>query len=137
MKQKQIVGILLTTILTSCGIPKMIEDSKQSQTWNGTVQFSPAAKDTYTSQSLKDFLRKNKQTKIVLRAPESYSSFSVVRNEKIAFQSLYNDIEKELLKSDFIVRDRKLFESTFGQMDIQDGKMIKKKFDTDIILPSA
>lgn len=128
LKLIETFGVIL---LTSCGTVQQIQ---QAQTWNGTVQFSPAPKDTYTSDNLKQFLKATKQPKIVLRAPDSYSSFSVVRNEKISFQSLYNDIEKELMKTGFIVRDRKLFESTFGQYDIQDGKMIKKKFDTDLIL---
>jgi hypothetical protein len=131
MTKKIITTTLVTMTLLSCDTVKQIQ---QAQTWNGAVQFSPAPKDTYTSDNLKQFLKTTKQPKIVLRALDSYSSFSVVRNEKISFQSLYNDIEKELMKSGFIVRDRKLFESTFGQYDVQDGKMIKKKFDTDLIL---
>lgn len=107
MNLKIISMCLISTILSSCGAVQQIQ---QSQTWNGTVQFSPASKETFTSQKLKEFLRKNKNPKIVLRAPNSYSDFSIARQEKMSFQSLYNDIEKELLKAGFIVRDRKIFE---------------------------
>ena len=136
MNFKLISGLLTTTLLTSCVSVQQIQQIQQAQTWNGIVKFSPAPSEVFTSQNLKDFLLKNKSPKIVLRASDSYSDFSIARQEKTSYQSLYNDIEKELLKAGFTVRDRKLFERVVqsGNVEISDGKQVKKQFDTDLIL---
>ena len=95
------------------------------------VSFQSPPSETFTTNKLKAFLKDNPNPKVVLRVPNAKSSAT----EEDANTYIYNTIEKELLKHNFIVRDRALFNEIIRKSgDRVDYSEIKKKTDTDIIL---
>lgn len=95
------------------------------------VTFQAPTPETISSDKLKEFLKENPNPKIVLRVPNSKSSAT----EEDVNTYIYNTIEKELLKKNFIVRDRALFNEIIRKSgDKVDYSELKKNTDTDIIL---
>ena len=70
-----------------------------------TIKFSEQDNDVYTTEKLSEFLRQNKNPKVVLRV----SNTSLVITDQENNDYLYNAIENQLLASGFVVRDRQLF----------------------------
>ena len=95
------------------------------------LKFAKTPDDIVTTSSLKQFLSKNKNPKVVLRV--SASSYTVTEDENIDY--LYNAIENQLLASGFVVRDRQLFNQIIGNDDNNiDYEKLKSKSDTDLII---
>ncbi|WP_343671722.1 hypothetical protein [Chitinophaga sp.] len=95
------------------------------------VSFQSPPSETFTTNKLKVFLKDNPNPKVVLRVPNTKSSTT----EEDANTYIYNTIEKELLKHNFIVRDRALFNEIIRKSgDKVDYSELKKNTDTDIIL---
>ena len=118
MKKLNILLITLTLILSSCSITK-------------TLKFTQKSNDIVRTQSLKDFLSKNKNPKVVLRVNESSLSVTEVENNDY----LFNAIENQLLASGFIVRDRQLFNQIIDNEENNiDYKKLREKSDTDLII---
>ena len=121
---RQIFSILIVVILilTSCSPGKQI------------IKFPTVPDETYANPNLKDFFKKNRNPNIVLRVPnnndKATSNTSTNKNNDV----LYNTIEKELLKENFSVRDRGLFNELLSKSQTSDYSKIKELTNTDIIL---
>lgn len=95
------------------------------------VQFRPPQSETFSTDKLKAFLKKTPNPKVVLRVPNTQGNAT----EEDANTYIYNTIEKELLRNNFIVRDRALFNEIIKKSgDKIEYSELQKKTDTDIIL---
>jgi hypothetical protein len=98
------------------------------------VKFPTKPDETYANPALKDFFKANANPNIVLRVPntndKATSNTSTNKNSDI----LYNAIEKALLKENFSVRDRGLFNELLSKSQTSDYSKIKELTNTDIIL---
>lgn len=98
------------------------------------IKFSAVPDETYANPNLKELFRSNRNPNIVLRVPnnndKATSNTSVSKNTDV----LYNTIEKELLKENFSVRDRGLFNELLSKAATSDYSKIKELTNTDIIL---
>ena len=90
-----------TTLLTLFFIATFMLSCSTSK----TVRFTSKQDDIVKTESLKNFLDKTKNPKVVLRVSDA--SYTVTEDENIDY--LFNTIENQLLASGFIVRDRQLF----------------------------
>lgn len=116
-----------STILLSISLVLLSFNCSSSK----TLRFSKKADDIVKTESLKDFLSKNKNPKVVLRVNDA--SYAVTEDENIDY--LYNAIENQLLASGFKVRDRQLFNQIIGNDDNNiDYQKLKEKSDTDLII---
>jgi len=114
---KKILLIAIVIAITSCS-------SKY-------IKFSPTKNEIYTTERLSQFLKENKNPKVVLRTP--VTSIKATEEEDVSF--LYGAIEKEFLSQGFIVRDRSLFNQVVAnnQNSVNYSKL-KDKTDTDLII---
>lgn len=118
MKITKLLTLLITITLFSCSSTK-------------TLKFTQKSDEIVNTNSLTEFLSKNKNPKVVLRVKNS--SINITENENNDY--LYNAIENQLLASGFIVRDRQLFNQIIGNTNNNvDYKKLKEKSDTDIII---
>ena len=99
-----------------------------------TIKFATVPDETYANPNLKQFFKENRNPNIVLRVPnnndKATSNTSTNRNNDV----LYNTIEKELLRENFSVRDRGLFNELLSKSSTSDYLKIKELTNTDIIL---
>lgn len=118
MKKVFLVLLIGSFVLTSCNSTR-------------TAKFTQKPNEIVTTQSLKDFLKDNKNPKIVLRVPNSSSD--VASDENVNY--LYNVIENQFLTQGFVVRDRKLFTQIINNDNNNiNYKELKEKSDTDLII---
>ncbi len=96
----------------------------------GVVTLTQQKDDIFTKPSLTPYLRSLKNPSIVLRVP-GYLDEILVKNKYST--SLYNSIELEFAKADFIVRDRALFQKVLDN-PTQDYSKIKELTETDFIV---
>ena len=104
-----------------------------------TLKFSQKPNEIVTTESLKQFLSRNKNPKVVLRIPQNtYTVTDTEKNEANLNENkdyLYNAIENQLLASGFVVRDRQLFNQIIGNNDNNiDYQKLKDKSDTELII---
>jgi len=98
---------------------------------NRTLKFNQKPDEIINTNTLKDFLSKNKNPKVVLRVQNS--SYTLTKEDSNHY--LYNAIENQLLSSGFIVRDRQLFNQISGNAENNvEYQKLKEKSDTDIII---
>jgi hypothetical protein len=115
---KLLLLLIITLLLFSCSTTKILK-------------FTQKSNEIVNTNSLTEFLAKNKKPKVVLRVKNS--SINLTENEDNDY--LYNAIENQLLRSGFIVRDRQLFNQITGNdKNNIDYKKLKEKSDTDIII---
>jgi len=119
MKSRTFASLtLLLAITYSCSTSK-------------TVRFTKKQDDIVKTESLKSFLDKTKNPKVVLRVSDA--SYMVTEDENVDY--LFNAIENQLLSSGFVVRDRQLFNQIIGNKDNTiDYEVLKDKSDTDLII---
>ena len=99
----------------------------------GQAKFDPKSDDLFAKESLKELIKKNKNTTIVVRnLALNYNGVSISGGD--ASSSLINILEKVFTKNEFIVRDRALFEKSFNQSGATDYSKMKDLTDTDLIL---
>lgn len=98
----------------------------------GTLRFAPKQDDIFTKNSLKDYLHSTPNPTIVLRVPAQVDEVVVQKN--YSNSQIYDIIEEELAKANFIVRDRALFQKVLDQSQAVDYSKIKQLTDTDLIL---
>ena len=109
----------------------LIINCKPLQTSERIVKFTNKPDEITTTENLKKYLDGNPNPKIVLRT--SAKKNEVTETENINY--LYNVIESELLKNEFVVRDRQLFEKILADSDTNNNyKKLKEKSDTDLII---
>lgn len=112
----------LILILTSCATEREI------------VKFQKLPDETYANPNLKGFFKSNSNPNIVLRVPntndKATSNTSTNKNNDV----FYNAIEKELLKENYSVRDRGLFNELLSKSQTTNYSNIKELTNTDIIL---
>jgi len=120
-----------STILFSLAIIVAIFFSSCSSTYFAMIKSEPKQDDITLTPEMKQFLGKQKNWSVVLRVPNS--SDRVTAETASKNNSIYNNIEKNLLKAGFNVRDRGLLESVLrsGQANYAE---IGEKIDTDIII---
>lgn len=125
-------AVLLSGLVTSCTTTK-------------TAYFTKRENEVITTPALKEFLKKNKNPKVVLRITSANYPFSRTIEEndfeieegisQDDYNNLYNIIEKELMMNGFIVRDRELFKRILNNKEnTLDYKKIGKQADTDLII---
>jgi hypothetical protein len=125
MKRSIFILCIITSLNFSCSSTK-------------TLKFSQKPDDIVKTESLREFLIKNKNPKVVLRIPQT--AYKVTESENKDYQPenydyLYNAIENQLLASGFVVRDRQLFNQIIGNDDNNiDYQKLKEKSDTDLII---
>jgi hypothetical protein len=116
------ISTLAILLLVSCSSGKKV------------IKFPTEADETYANPNLRDFFKTNKNPNIVLRVPnnndKATSNTSTSKNNDV----LYNTIEKELLRENFSVRDRGLFNELLSKSQTSDYSKIKELTNTDIIL---
>lgn len=98
----------------------------------GKISYIPKTADEInTTNSLRTFLSKNKNPKVVLRV--NNSKYNLTQNENL--EPLYSTIEKELMSNGFDVRDRLLFNQiTENKDNTTDYQNLYSKTDTDLII---
>lgn len=116
------ISTLVILLLTSCSTKKEV------------IKFPTLPDETFANPNLNDFFNSSKSPNIVLRVPnnsdKATSNTSTSKNNDV----LYNAIEKELLKENFSVRDRGLFNELLSKSQTTDYSKIKDLTNTDIIL---
>ncbi len=118
MKRYYLSLLLVCALAVSCSSTK-------------TLKFTQKTDEIVSTQSLKDFLKENKNPKVVLRVRDATLSVT----EKGNNDYLYNAIENQLLASGFVVRDRQLFNQIIENNENNiDYKKLKEKSDTELII---
>jgi hypothetical protein len=116
------ISTLAILLLTSCTSGKKI------------IKFPTVPDEIYANPNLREFFKSNRNPNIVLRVPnnndKATSNTSTSKNNDV----LYNTIEKELLRENFSVRDRGLFNELLSKSQTSDYSKIKELTNTDIIL---
>ncbi len=116
------ISTIAILLLPSCSSGKKI------------IKFPTVPDETYANPNLRDFFKSNRNPNIVLRVPnnndKATSNTSTSKNNDV----LYNTIEKELLRENFSVRDRGLFNELLSKSQTSDYSKIKELTNTDIIL---
>jgi hypothetical protein len=119
-------------VLSICFIAILLLTSCSSGT--KIIKFQTIPDETYENPNLKELFKSNRNPNIVLRVPnnndKATSNTSTSKNNDV----LYNTIEKELLKENFSVRDRGLFNELLSKSATTDYSKIKELTNTDIIL---
>ena len=112
-----IIGIF-TLLLNSCALNK------------GYVQYNDKPDDIVTTESLKEFIKKNPNPIVVVRAPNASNSMTELDQN----DQLYNVIEKELLKGGFNIKDRSLFNKVIESKTNLSYQELYELTKTDLIL---
>lgn len=144
--KKHFIGILFLTVLiigfigskASKPIPK-----KPKVYITGTIKLNQKENDIFTKPSLSKILSTKENLSIVLRVPappknvtqeEKNNVFYIrLKEQQERNNSIYNTIEKEFSKANFIVRDRALFNKVLDN-EASDYSKINELTDTDLIL---
>jgi len=98
----------------------------------GKVRLTNRQPEVFTSNSLKGLLQRTQKPSIVLRIPVETSKATT--ETRFPLSTVYNAIEKELLKGGFTVRDRVLFNELLAKSQTNDYSKIKELTNTDLIL---
>lgn len=109
---------ILIIILASCSTGKQF------------IKYPKEPDEIYANANLKSFFKNNSMPSIVLRVPNNTDRVTSNSQTNI----LYNAIEKELVKENFSVRDRGLFNELLNKSQTSDYSKIKELTNTDIIL---
>ncbi len=99
-----------------------------------TFKAQPKQNDIYVSPEMREFSRTHTNPSVVLRVPYVASAVSEGEQKNLTkYNNYYNQIEKNLVKAGFSVRDRGLLNNLLstGQMNYAE---IGKKIETDIII---
>jgi hypothetical protein len=121
---RQILSITVSTVLflTSCAPTSQI------------IKYPKRPDEVYANDNLKEFFKTNGSPNIVLRVPNSNDKATSNTNGGKDNNVLYNAIEKELLRQNFSVRDRGLFNEIINKSGSTDYSKIKELTNTDLIL---
>jgi hypothetical protein len=98
------------------------------------IKFPKRPDDIYANPNLKEFFKLNRNQNVVLRVPNSADKATSNTNLNQDNNVLYNAIEKELLKQNYSVRDRGLFNEIINKSGSTDYSKIKDLTNTDLIL---
>lgn len=114
--------IVMILILASCSTGKKI------------IKYPTVPDETFVNPNLKNFFKNNRSPNIVLRVPNNNDKATSNTSTNKSNDVLYNTIEKELLRENFSVRDRGLFNELLSKSQTSDYSKIKDLTNTDIIL---
>ena len=98
------------------------------------VKFPQIPDENYANPNLKAFFKSTSNPNIVLRVPNTNDKATSNTSNSKNGDVLYNAIEKELLRENFSVRDRGLFNELLSKSQTSDYSKIKELTNTDIIL---
>lgn len=113
-----LISIVSSFILASCSLSK------------GTISFERKADEIIATPQIKDYLKKNPNPTIVLKAPNSENK--ATQSDPNSY--IYNAIEKELLLAGFNVKDRGLFNEVVGKSKEINYEELKKLTNTQLLL---
>lgn len=120
---KSVLFALCIGLITSCALFRHKQPPIQYK--YGTFKFKQKPDEVYLSPAFISFLKTTPYCSVVLRVPSK--SGNVVEEESSFNRSMYFALEQTLLKNNFKVRDRSLFEKTFSASS-------SSKPETDLIL---
>lgn len=115
--------IVFVLLFSSCGT---------YNTFTGHIQYNPSKQNEVTkSGELDSYLDSKENIKFVLRSPEGYENFT--KEEQSQWNDLFGQVEKELIRKGYIVKDRILLDLLLekGDMSIDE---VGKAINTDIII---
>lgn len=116
-------ALAIILFISSCGTYK---------TFTGNIKYDASKQNEVTkSGELNNYLESKEKLKFVLRSPQGYNGYSEA--EQIKWNDLFGQVEKELIKKGFVVKDRVLLDLLLekGNKDIID---VGKAIDTDIVI---
>ena len=122
MLRQILAATIFASVLTGCSSGKKI------------IKFATVPDETYANPNLKQFFKTNSNPNIVLRVPNNNDKATSNTSTNRSNDVLYNTIEKELLRENFSVRDRGLFNELLSKATTADYSKIKELTNTDIIL---
>lgn len=111
-------SIITLAMLSSCGVKE------------GYVKFNQTPDDLIGLDKIKAFLKQNPNPSIVLRVPQTTANAT----QSDQMNHLYTAIEKELVRSEFNLRDRGLFNQVLNSQKDLDYSKITELTGTDLIL---
>lgn len=114
------ITLLGLFIINSCKTTRLPPTFKY-----GTFKFKQRNDDVFLTSNFTRFLKSNPFCSIVLKVPSKQNT--IVEEETFTNRSMYFAIEKTLIKNNFIVNDRTIFEKKFNSDSISKTK-------TDLIL---
>jgi len=121
---KKYLFFALSYLFSSCGYTAIV-----------SVKFEKKQNDVFTKQTLTDYLNKINTPEIILRVPDNVQTVLQQNNQdKDVASSYYYIIEKELIKSGFIVRDRALYAEVLKENKTLDYAEIGRVTKTNLIL---
>lgn len=109
----------IVLIATSCGTTKIV-----------TIKFDKSVDEIVKQNHFETLFDTLQKPTIVLRVPNT----SKESTQSEGTDDIYNRIEKELMKSGFVVRDRSLFSEVISKSTDMNYSNIKDKTNTDFIL---
>ena len=118
---KKILTFLAILSVSACGVTKIVKYPKQDD-------------EIIINANLKKLFKENAAPAIVLRVPNNSDKVTSQSTNSKDITILYNSIEKEFLKSGFVVRDRGLFNELVSKSNSTDYSKIKELTETDLIL---
>lgn len=113
--------IMAFLIVSACNVTKIVKYPKQDD-------------EIIINANLKKIFKENKSPAIVLRVPNNSDKVTSQSVNSKDITILYNSIEKEFLKSGFVVRDRGLFNELVNKSTSNDYSKLKELTETDLIL---
>ena len=121
--------IAAITLMSAC-FPKPTRQPVVQQ--NSYIKIKPEKQDPFTTPSLQRFVQDNKGASVVVRDSKAAAGVGVSGNSHSS--KICSLIESALLKADFNVRDRQIFENVVNKMgDNIDYADLQKKTGTDLI----
>jgi len=99
----------------------------------GTVSFNSKNDDLFSKDALKSLIKKKQSPSVLIRNLNSYSFQTVSKTDPS--NVLINSFERTLLKNNFSVRDRALFEKSYNQAQgVLDYSKMSELTNTDLIM---
>lgn len=132
MKNKIVTSALEMMVPFVFIILAMASAPAKIATEEGTVKLTAKNDEIFTKPSLISYLNQTKSPTIVLRVPLQVDK--LLEENRYSKSQIYNTIEKELAKANFIVRDRALYQKVLDQNVSTDYSKIKELTETDLIL---
>ncbi len=128
---KNILGVIVVFVALLSAVGSAITKPVVVYT-TGVIKLNQRQDDTFTKPSLVGYLASTKSPTIVLRVPNQVDN--ILDENRYSKSQIYNTIEKEFAKANFIVRDRALYQKVLDQKVTSDYSAIKELTNTDLIL---
>ncbi len=122
--QKGLLFVTLSMLIAACGGTQKTVDS--------FIKIKPEATSNFTTSSLQRFVTQNEGASVVVRDFKAAKANGLSGDSQSS--TLCALLESALLKADYNVRDRQIFENVVNKMgDNVDYEQLQKKTGTDLI----